>query len=92
MYIIYVNHDSVIQQICQLRGNAYSINETLATLHINPGLSSIVGSTFGGVHKRSGNEIVSFLLNCSLSSYASKISHDQRFLVTKYAIRYAQVV
>ena len=29
MYITYVNHDSVIKQICQLKGNAYLINETL---------------------------------------------------------------
>ena len=28
MYITYVNHDSVIKQICQLKGNAYLINET----------------------------------------------------------------
>ena len=28
MYIINVNHDSVIKQICQFRGNAYLINET----------------------------------------------------------------
>ena len=31
MYIINVNHDSVIKQICQFRGHAYLINETLAT-------------------------------------------------------------
>ena len=30
MYIIYVNHDSVIKQICQLTGKALLINETLA--------------------------------------------------------------
>lgn len=30
MYIIYVNHDSVIKQICQLRGKALLINETLS--------------------------------------------------------------
>ena len=29
MYIINVNQDSVIKQICQFRGNAYLINETL---------------------------------------------------------------
>ena len=29
MYIIYVNHDSVIKQICQLRDKAFLINETL---------------------------------------------------------------
>ena len=29
MYITYVNHDSVIKQICQLKGNAYLINETM---------------------------------------------------------------
>ena len=28
MYIIYVNHDSVIKQICQLRDKAFLINET----------------------------------------------------------------
>ena len=28
MYITYVNHDSVIKQICQQKGNAYLINET----------------------------------------------------------------
>ena len=28
MYIINVNHDSVIKQICQFRGNAHLINET----------------------------------------------------------------
>ena len=28
MYITYVNHDSVSKQICQLKGNAYLINET----------------------------------------------------------------
>ena len=31
MYIIYVNHDSVVKQICQLRDKAFLINET-ATL------------------------------------------------------------
>ena len=31
MYIIYVNHDSVIKQICQLRDKAFLINETLPT-------------------------------------------------------------
>ena len=31
MYIIYVNHDSVIKQICQLRDKAFLINETLRT-------------------------------------------------------------
>ena len=30
MYIIYVNHDSVIKQICQLRDKAFLINETLS--------------------------------------------------------------
>ena len=29
MYIIYVNHDSVIKQICQLRDKAFFINETV---------------------------------------------------------------
>ena len=29
MYIIYVNHDSVIKQICQLRDKAFLINETV---------------------------------------------------------------
>ena len=29
MHIINVNHDSVIKQICQFRGNAYLINETI---------------------------------------------------------------
>ena len=32
MYITYVNHDSVIKQICQLKGNAYLINETMTTI------------------------------------------------------------
>ena len=32
MYIIYVNHDSVIKQICQLRDKAFLINETLDNL------------------------------------------------------------
>ena len=31
MYIIYVNHDSVIKQICQLRDKAFLINETKTT-------------------------------------------------------------
>ena len=31
MYIIYVNHDSVIKQICQLRDKAFLINETGCT-------------------------------------------------------------
>ena len=31
MYIIYVNHDSVIKQICQLRDKAFLINETSST-------------------------------------------------------------
>ena len=31
MYIIYVNHDSVIKQICQLRDKAFLINETYIT-------------------------------------------------------------
>ena len=31
MYIIYVNHDSVIKQICQLRDKAFLINETAKT-------------------------------------------------------------
>ena len=31
MYIINVNHDSVIKQICQFRGHAYLINETPPT-------------------------------------------------------------
>ena len=30
MYIIYVNHDSVIKKICQLRDKAFLINETTA--------------------------------------------------------------
>ena len=29
MYIVYVNHDSVIKQICQLRDKAFLINETV---------------------------------------------------------------
>ena len=29
MYTIYVNHDSVIKQISQLRGKALLINETI---------------------------------------------------------------
>ena len=32
MYIIYVNHDSVIKQICQLRDKAFLINETTTRL------------------------------------------------------------
>ena len=32
MYTIYVNHDSVIKQICQLRGKALLINETDITV------------------------------------------------------------
>ena len=36
MYIIYVNHDSVIKQICQLRDKAFLINETQSiVLEIN---------------------------------------------------------
>ena len=34
MYIIYVNHDSVIKQICQLRDKAFLINETIGTVHL----------------------------------------------------------
>ena len=32
MYIIYVNHDSIIKQICQLRDKAFLINETLTCM------------------------------------------------------------
>ena len=34
MYITYVNHDSVIKQICQLKGNAYLINETVFLIQL----------------------------------------------------------
>ena len=34
MYIIYVNHDSVIKQICQLRDKAFLINETASQFHV----------------------------------------------------------
>ena len=34
MYIIYVNHDSVIKQICQLRDKTFLINETVIILLI----------------------------------------------------------
>ena len=34
MYIIYVNHDSVIKQICQLRDKAFLINETMTNIKL----------------------------------------------------------
>ena len=37
MYIIYVNHDSVIKQICQLRDKAFLINETGKMLALGRG-------------------------------------------------------
>ena len=50
MYIIYVNHDSVIKQICQLREKAFLINET--NRYDNP---NATGVYFGGkshIHRR----------------------------------------
>ena len=34
MYIIYVNYDSVIKQICQLRDKAFLINETMTKIKL----------------------------------------------------------
>ena len=52
MYIIYVNHDSVIKQICQLRDKAFLINETVEqetsapTPKKNPGSAPATAITF----------------------------------------------
>ena len=46
MYIIYVNHDYVIKQICQLRDKAFLINETFTMLgtRLNTSVAGLLSS------------------------------------------------
>ena len=82
MYIINVNHDSVIKQICQLRDKALLINETVYVKQQILSKDEIQPSPSNRPFFPKPSDIRSHMYRASIKNRFSKI--DQENVVYKY--------